>query len=109
MCGSGSRLGEHSLAHWFGLFSASVSCWGHEPEFLCTQISRSSCLNAEKSLEIISHYKMRLVSLETHKSEGKQGLGEEAQGILLKGVEAELALCTEGKRTLSENSKLTSS
>lgn len=55
---------------------------------------------AENSLEMISHYKLRLVSLETRKTEEKQDLGDEAWGIFLKGIRAELALCTKGKRTL---------
>lgn len=54
-----------------------VYCWEHKAEFLHTQLSRSSCFNAENSLDIISHYKMRLVSSETQDL-GKQDLGEEA-------------------------------
>lgn len=85
MCGSGSRVGKHLLTRRFGLLSAYVGCWGHETEFLCSQLSGSSCFNAENSLGIISHQKMRMVSLETHKVEETQDLGEEAWGILMKG------------------------
>lgn len=57
-------------------------------------------------MDIISHYKMRLVSSETHRTEenktwekrlGGGGGGGRGHGRLPGGVKAELALCTQGK------------
>lgn len=62
----------------------------------------------ENSLDIISHYKMRLVSSETHRTEenktwekrlggGGGGGGGRGHGRLPGGVKAELALCKQEK------------
>lgn len=60
----------------------------------------------ENSLDIISHYKMNLVSSETHRTEenktwekrlGGGGGGGRGHGRLPGGVKAELALCMQGK------------
>lgn len=79
-------------------------CWGHEAEFFHTQLSRRSCFSVENSLDIISHYKMRLVSSETHRTEENKtwekrlgGGGGRGHGRLPGGVKAELALCMQGK------------
>lgn len=55
-------------------------------------------------MDIISHYKMRLVSSETHRTEKNKtwekrlgGGGGRGHGSLPGGVKAELALCMQGK------------
>lgn len=87
------------------IWPVHAGCWGYKTKFLRTQLSRNSCFNVENSLDIISHYKMRLVSSETHeteenKTQGEEagvGMGEEARGVFLEEVKAELALCMQGK------------